>query len=194
MKKCCLNCAFCVHYKKKTIQNGLQFYNQDTAAILSSEERNLAFTDNFEFIGREIKSQKLWENEYYQKLDNLKKGAYNHIIGGPTVLDLLEKEEHYRGHFPLTSEFRMSPRPSAPDVDYLACWHDLWNSQNKEIELCSLKKKSKCLFFYPYTRKGNKSFKGCEKEREALLDLKHFNITNTLVIAGIIISIIISFW
>ena len=47
MKKCCLNCAFCVRYKKKTIQNGLQFYNQDTATILSSEERNLAFTDKF---------------------------------------------------------------------------------------------------------------------------------------------------
>ena len=69
---------------------------------------------------------------------------------------------------------------------------NLWNFLGKEQEFQSLIKKKKCLFFYPYNRKGNKSFDGCEKEREALIAKNRFTITNLLVILGIIATILLS--
>ena len=193
MRKCCLNCVFCIHHKEKLVNNGLHFYHNNIESILSSDERKQAFIDNFNFIGQEIKEKRAWEMEYNQKLDDLKNGIYNSILGGPKVLDLLMKEETHKGCFYLANEFGMSSYPDAPDADYLACWHKLWNFRNNEKELTSLKNKCKCLFFYPYNRKENKSFEGCEKERVALLDQKHFAITNALVIAGIIVTILIYF-
>jgi uncharacterized membrane protein len=47
------------------------------------------------------------------------------------------------------------------------------------------------MFFYPHNKKGNKSFEGCEKEREALLAKSRFMTTNWLVILGIFVTILI---
>ena len=82
----------------------------------------------------------------------------------------------------------MSDCPQAPQKDYLYCWHNLWNFENEPEKYSSINDKNKCLFFYPYTQKGNKSFEGCEKERQAKLNQNHFYITSFLVILGIIIA------
>lgn len=186
MKKCCLNCAFCIRRKDKKVYTE----TNSSLSILTDIERRDAFKDNFDFIGKEIREQKDWEDLYSQILDNLKKGVYNKQLGNAVVLDLLD-ETPFQEPFSLARTFNMPPRPDAPDADYLICWHNLWNFKNKESELVTLKNRNKCLFFYPYNRKENKSFEGCEKERIALQNQYQFRTTNLLVILGIIVSFLI---
>lgn len=190
MKKCCLNCAFCIHHQDKTRWSGTNFYNDSITEILTPKEREQALKKDFSFLGVKIKEQKAWEDKYNQALDNLKKGVYNQQLdGGQSVLDLLMMADMHLNEYALASTFGMPPHPDAPDSDYLACWHKLWDFENKENKLPDLKKKNKCLFFYPYNRKGNKSFGGCEKEREALLAKSRFTTTNWLVVLGILVTI-----
>ncbi len=192
MKKCCLNCAFCIRHQDKTLWNGTHIYNDDTEALLTPKEREQAFKKDFSFLGVKIREQKAWEAKYNQTLDNMKKGAYNQQLGGgPRVLDLLMMSDMHPNEYSLASTFGMTSHPDAPDSDYLACWHKLWNFKDTKDKLPTLCKKNKCLFFYPYDRKGNKSFEGCEKEREALLAKSRFTATNWLVILGIIVTILI---
>lgn len=190
MKKCCLNCAFCIRKKEMPNLLGEKIYGRDSSDILTDEERKNALNDDFDFLGREIRAKKAWEDEYNQKLDNAKKGFYNSIYGGAHVLELLTAPlEPFHKSFPLADEFGMPEHPDAPQFDYLHCWHNLWNFKNRENELTTLNNKRKCLFFYPYDKKGNKSFEACEKERSASQDKRRFEITNWLVILGIVVSI-----
>ena len=186
MKQCCLNCAFCARCLN------------DLPNALTDDERKQAKGDNFDFIGKEQRAQKEWEDIYNQKIKNLREGKYNDEIGGPQALSLLTKEATSNAFsrtrqpsYILAEDFGMGIHPDAPYSDYLACWHELWNFKNKKNEYSSLKQKNKCLFFYSYDKKGNKSFEGCEKERVALLNRHNFTITNWLVILGIVVSIVI---
>lgn len=185
MKKCCLNCVFCSRYKDAPLN------------ALTNEERKQAFCGNFNFIGKEQREQKEWQKQYRQHYQDLSQCKYHDQLGGPRVLEILTEannpDDFTMMHFPdpIVQLFGMPDYPIAPYKDYLVCWHKLWNFENKENELSSLKKKNKCLFFYPYNRKGNKSFEGCEKEREALLAKSRFTATNWLVILGIIVTILI---
>lgn len=168
----------------------LKSTNDDITTILTNEERKQAFTGNFEFIGKEIRIQKVWEAQYEQMLDNMKKGMYHQQLGGgPRVLELLAQDSMSINKYSLSSVFGMSPHPDAPDDDYLECWHEQWEHVNEIEDLKTLSTKS-CPFFYSYEKKGKKSFECCEKEREALLAKSRFEITNWLVIAGIIVSVI----
>lgn len=186
MKQCCLNCAFCA----RCVNNSLNF--------LTNDERKQALADNFDFIGKEQRIRKEWQKQYKQIYEDLRKGKYDKRLGGgPRVLDILTEannpDDFTQMKFPdpIIEIFQLAPYPDAPYNDYLVCWHELWNLKNKENEYSSLKEKNKCLFFYPYDRKGNKSFEGCEKERVALLNRHNFTITNWLVILGIVVSIVI---
>lgn len=186
MKQCCLNCSFCT----RCVNNSLNF--------LTNDERKQALADNFDFIGKEQRIQKEWQKQYKQIYEDLRKGKYNKQLGGgPRVLDILtdanNPDDFTQMKFPdpIIEIFQLPPYPDAPYNDYLVCWHELWNFKNKKNEYSSLKQKNKCLFFYSYDKKGNKSFEGCEKERVALLNRRHFTITNWLVILGIVVSIVI---
>ena len=186
MKQCCLNCAFCVRCLN------------DLPNTLTNDERKQAWENNFDFIGKEQRAQKEWQKQYKQIYEDICKGKYHQQLGGgPRVLDILSQSDRpdnltiVNPQNPIIQLFGLSPYPIAPHNDYLLCWHELWNFKNKENEYSSLKEKNKCLFFYPYDRKGNKSFEGCEKERVALLNRHNFTITNWLVILGIVVSIVI---
>ena len=186
MKQCCLNCAFCA----RCVNNSLNF--------LPHDERKQALANNFDFIGKGQRAQKEWQKQYKQIYEDLRKGKYNKQLGGGSrVLDILTSannpDDFTKMKFPdpIIEIFQLPPYPDAPYNDYLVCWHELWNFKNKENECPSLKQKNKCLFFYSYDKKGNKSFEGCEKERIALLNRHNFTITNWLVILGIAVSIVI---
>ncbi len=191
MKKCCVNCAFCLRKKEKLIFNGRDWLNDVSSNIFTDEERQKAFSGDFNFVGSEIKARIDWEKQYNQIIDNMKKGMYNEQLGGPTVLELLTNVPNNRISQKIVDLFRLPQLPEAPDSDYLSCWHNLWNFKDKEKELSTLNDKNDCLFFYPYNKKGNKSFEGCEKEREALLAKSRFMTTNWLVILGIFVTILI---
>ena len=185
MKKCCLNCAFCARYK-------------DAPPVsLTDAERKQALSGNFDFVGKEQKALKEWQEQYKKNYEDLAQGKYHDQLGGPRVLEILTRANNpddftmMRFPDPIVQLFGMPDYPVAPYKDYLVCWHKLWNFENKENELSSLNKKNKCLFFYPYDRKGNKSFEGCEKEREALLAKSRFTATNWLVVLGIFVTILI---
>lgn len=187
MKKCCLNCAFCARY----INN--------SANSLTAEEHAQALKGNFDFVGKEQKAQKEWQLRYKQIYDDLSVGKYHDKLGGMNVLEILMQannpDDFTVTHFPdsITELFRFPSYPDAPYQDFLICMQDLWNFKDKKNDFSSLNQKNKCLFFYPYDRKGNKSFEGCEKERVALQNINQFRITNILVIFGIIVSIFIYF-
>ena len=190
MKKCCLNCAFCVRRKEKVAFNGLD-HNLDVCEdILSSQERKLAEKNDFSFIGKEQRAQKAWKELYEKNLNILKTRK---VMNGPRALELLQAERSvYAGgerNYCLKDVFQMGDMPEAPDEDYLACWHDLWNFKEDSEKLPSINHKTKCLFFYPYTQKGHKNFDGCDKEREALLDQERYKTTNCWVIIGIIVGL-----
>lgn len=178
---------YCKNYPRFT---GAEFYTEKIRDLLSAEEREKAYKNDFSFLGSEKKKQQVWDDEYNRKIDALKKGALNDVIGGPAVLELLMLESTYSGKYPLASKFQMSQRPDAPEDEYLSCWHDLWIFKQDDTLLHTLNNKTKCPFFFSYNKKGNKSFDGCEKERVALQDKNRFIITNLLVIAGIIVTII----
>lgn len=186
MKQCCLNCAFCA----RCVNNSLNF--------LPHDERKQAWGNNFNFIGKEQRAQKEWQKQYKQIYEDICKGKYHQQLGGGSrVLDILSQSDRpddlaiINPQNPIIQLFGLPPYPMAPYNDYLLCWHELWNFKNKESEYSSLKEKNKCLFFYPYDRKRNKSFEGCEKEREALLTKNRFITTNWLVILGIFVTILI---
>ena len=187
MKKCCLNCAFCARY----INN--------SANSLTAEEHAQALKGNFDFVGKEQKAQKEWQLRYKQIHDDLSAGKYHDKLGGRIVLEILEcannPDDFTVTHFPdpITELFGLPPYPDAPYQDFLICMQDLWNFKDKKNDFSSLNQKNKCLFFYPYDKKGNKSFDGCEKERVALQNINQFRITNIWVIFGIIVSIFIYF-
>lgn len=187
MKKCCLNCAFCARY----INN--------SANSLTAEEHAQALKGNFDFVGKEQKAKKEWQLRYKQIYDDLSAGKYNDKLGGMNVLEILERannpDDFTVTHFPdsITELFGLPPYPDAPYQDFLICMQDLWNFKDKKNDFSSLNQKNKCLFFYPYDKKGNKSFDGCEKERVALQNINQFRITNIWVIFGIIVSIFIYF-
>ncbi len=187
MKKCCLNCAFCARY----INN--------SANSLTAEEHAQALKGNFDFVGKEQKAQKEWQLRYKQIYDDLSVGKYHDKLGGMNVLEILMRannpDDFTVTHFPdsITELFRLPSYPDAPYQDFLICMQDLWNFKDKKNAFSSLNQKNKCLFFYPYDRKGNKSFEGCEKERVALQNINQFRITNILVIFGIMVSIFIYF-
>lgn len=187
MKKCCLNCAFCARY----INN--------SANSLTAEEHAQALKGNLDFVGKEQKAKKEWQLRYKQIYDDLSAGKYHDKLGGMNVLEILERannpDDFTVTHFPdpITELFGLPPYPDAPFQDFLLCMQDLWNFKDKKNDFSSLNQKNKCLFFYPYNRKGNKSFEGCEKERVALQNINQFRITNILVIFGIIVSIFIYF-
>ena len=179
-KKCCIGCAFCIYYKYKK-------------RLLTEEERNKAIRNDFSFIGKEENTQNKWKNEYYKKINRLKRGEFNNIIGGVQALDLLQAESTASSNgesFYLKDTFGMGEMPEAPNEDYLACWHDFWNFKDNEKDLPTLNNENECLFFYPYTKKGNKSFEACEKERQESSAKERFKITNILVIAGLFATII----
>lgn len=185
MKKCCLNCAFCVRYVN------------NSANALTDEERKQALIDNFDFVGKEQRAQKAWQLQYKKIYEDLSRGVYHDKLGGPRVLEILTRANNpndFRSmHFPdpIIELFGLPEYPIAPYQDFLVCWHNLWNFQCKEQEFSSLNQKNKCLFFYQYNKKGHKSFEGCEKEREAFLAKNRFVTTNWLVVLGIIVSIVI---
>ena len=192
MKKCCLNCAFCMRCKEYTHFNGTQFYSSDTKELLAQPEREKAYKNDFSFLGAEKKRQQEWDSEYNKKVETLKSGALNDIVGGPRILELLVSATTLNDKYALADKFGMPKRPDAPNEDYMSCWHDLWNFNQDDKLLNSLNDETKCLFFFPHNKKGNKSFKGCEKERVALQDKNRFTITNTLVVAGIVVTIIVA--
>ena len=163
MKKCCLNCTFCLRKKEKLIFNGRDWLNDVSSNIFTDEERQKAFSGDFNFVGSEIKSRIDWEKQYNQIIDNMKKGMYNGQLGGPQVLELLQYSSRGMASQKIIELFGLQQPPEAPDTDYLSCWHNLWDFKDKEHDFSGLDKKNECLFFYPYTKKGNKSFEGCEK-------------------------------
>lgn len=192
MKRCCLNCAFCIRCKEYTDGVGLQVYRHDSKELLTQAEREKAYKNDFSFLGAEKRKQQEWEAEYERKINALKSGALNSVIGGPRVLEMIMATSTAVGKYSLAGQFKMSKHPEAPDDDYLQCWHDLWLFSQDEKSLNSLNDKTKCPFFFAYNKKGNKSFEGCEKERIALQDKNRFVITNVLVIAGIVVTIIVA--
>lgn len=186
MKKCCLNCAFCARY----IDN--------SANALTEEEHKQALAGNFDFIGKEQRAQKEWQAQYTKIYTDLSRGVYHEKLGGGrNVMEILthsSRPDDFPGiWYPnaIVETFGMPVCPQAPRQDFLGCVHDLWNFQGKEKEFPTLNNKNDCLFFYPYNKKGNKSFEGCEKEREALLAKSRFITTNWLVILSIFVTILI---
>ena len=186
MKKCCVNCTFCARYVN------------NSANTLTAEEHECALSDDFDFIGKEQRAQKEWQKQYKQIYEDLSRGKYHDKLGGGgNVLEILTHStspDEFPGiGYPnaIVDTFGMPTCPTAPYQDFLVCWHNLWNFKDKKDELSALNKKNDCLFFYPYNKKGNKSFEGCEKEREALLAKSRFMTTNRLVILGIFVTILI---
>ena len=191
----CINCAFCMRCKDTVVYIGTQFVNNNINNSLTDEERKNALANQFYFIGKEIREREIWKQEYEHKLKNLKRGKYNNYLGNENVLTLLEKAQEYDEdlfgrHYQHFKELGMGEMPEAPNEDYLACWHDFWNFKDNEKDLPTLNNENECLFFYPYTKKGNKSFEACEKERQESSAKERFKITNILVIAGLFATII----
>lgn len=74
MKKCCLNCAFCMRCQDKRFYVCGGVYDDNTKELLYPENRKQALSRDFSFLNAEKRAQKKWEKEYNQKLDNMKKG------------------------------------------------------------------------------------------------------------------------
>lgn len=194
MKKTCLNCAFCMRCQDKHIWIGTNCVSNDTQALLTPSERGQAQKGDFSFIGKAKQLQNEWKQKYNFLLQALVEGR---SLKGPQALELLIKEKDVspggERTYALKNVFNMGEMPSAPEADYMACWHKQWGPLSDKQDLANLNQPTKCFFFYPYTYKGNKSFDGCEKERDAALSAKRFCITNWLVIGGILATIVSMF-
>lgn len=190
MKKTCLNCAFCMRCQSKQVWTGENWASNDTQELLTVAERSLAQKGDFSFIGKAKQLQNEWKRKYDILLQALAQGR---ILKGPHALELLLQEKSVspgaERTYALKDFFNMGDMPIAPDADYMVCWHKQWGPETDTKELAKLNKTNKCFFFYPYTKKGNKSFDGCEKEWEAALSANRFKTTNWLVIGGILATV-----
>lgn len=190
MKKTCLNCAFCMRCQEERVWTGLKWSTNSTHTLLTPAERAQAQKGDFSFIGKAKQLQNEWKQKYDILLQALAEGRF---LKGPQALELLIKEKDVspggERTYALKNVFNMGEMPSAPEADYMACWHKQWGPLSDKQDLANLNQPTKCFFFYPYTHKGNKTFDGCEKEREAALSAKRFCITNWLVIVGILATI-----
>ncbi len=201
MKKCCLNCAFCIRNKNTWISNfGVDSYWDPEECELSIEEREKIKNNDVSFVGAAKKEKEKWVKEYNERIeaeDNYINSCLSSLNkeNNETVFSSKQRREALsifgNEKYPDSERLGMGKCPEAPDKDYLSCWHDFWNFQDNEPELATLKEKNKCQFFFSYDKKGKRSFKACEKERVASLDKKRFYVTNLLVILGIFASIII---
>lgn len=166
--------------------------NKKKIGLLNDEERKQAEHNDYSFIGAKKKTQEQWKKKYNELWDRMKKGEFNDRLGNAQTLEWLTiASSSHPATYPLAQLFGIGDCPDAPDADYLSCWHNLWDFKDKKDEFSALNQKNDCLFFYPYNKKGNKSFEGCEKERKALLSKSRYITTNTLVILGILVTIII---
>lgn len=166
--------------------------NKKKIGLLNDEERKQAEHNDYSFIGAKKKTQEQWKKKYNELWDRMKKGEFNDRLGNAQTLEWLTiASSSHPATYPLAQLFGIGDCPDAPDADYLSCWHNLWDFKDKKDEFSALNQKNDCLFFYPYNKKGNKSFEGCEKERKALLSKSRYMTTNMLVILGILVTIII---
>lgn len=176
--------------QSKQIWAGTNWVSNDTQELLMETERSQAQNEDFSFIGAEKKAQDIWKQKYDRFLTQLAQG---NSLRGPRALELLLQEPNVspggKRTYALKDFFNMGDMPVAPDIDYMLCWHKQWGPETDPQQLAQLNQPNKCFFFYPYTKKGNKSFDGCEKEREAALAANRFKVTNGLVIGGILATV-----
>lgn len=189
--KCCLTCAFCIRnqntYHSVFVKPELSkwCYKKES---LSALHRVALSEANDQFIGQEIRDQKLWDERLELEKERRKKEALQHYIAAfPKFLLNPERQASEDAE-----EYGFSPRPLAPDQDYLSCFHEQWDESKRDQ--CHKERKyflenKTCSFYYPF-KNHEQTLDACEKNRKDLQDKNRFWFTNILVIIGIAITVI----
>jgi hypothetical protein len=199
MSKNCLECAFCTRNRNTWRPN--QFKPEHSRwnnrqALLTTEERLLLKDGSDDFIGKDIRDAEAWDERFETERENVRKSyqdtPYAGILSAATRLspfpasrsDLDEEAKTYG----------MSPRPDAPDKDYLSCFHNQWD-ENKNPSLQSNRQaflaRKRCAFFFSFQKTSGETLDACESMRKDALERSRFYITNGLIVLGIIVTVLV---
>lgn len=164
---------------------------------LTQPQRDALQKGDFQFLGAEIRAVKGWNEEY-----NLKKQQHENkqreilsehpILRGTEAINNIPKMiSLFSSNEEELKNLGMSNRPPAPDYDYLSCYHEQWQEDvdRQKPKSSNFLKNTKCAFFFPYVKMGDKTLKACEDSRIDHLDRRRFYITNIFVILGIVVTI-----
>lgn len=160
---------------------------------LGNEERKRAKKDDFLFIGEEEKKFKEWcdnykkaKNKYYKPKagEAFKNGKELSSYPAPVFFPGFEYNDYEK--YSITT-----PPPFPPENNYLLCWKQQWNeksSPNLINKRDGLKVKA-CQYYYPYSKKEDKSLKACDEERKEKEDKENF--TKSVILYPLIISLFV---
>jgi len=194
--KNCLTCAFCTRNKntfrsvftKPELSRWIR--SQET---LSNLERDALKSGDDSFIGKEIRDAKLWDEQLEQERED----ARRQFEGTP--LANLAYAKSIFSAFPNKANdeaatYGISERPTAPDEDYLSCFHEQWDEDKRadtRIDRLGFLENMSCSFYYPFLKKRGESLEACEKNRRDDQERSRFSVTTILIVAGVIVTIVL---
>ncbi len=187
MSNKCLDCAFLIR-RQETWEARIAKWRESERS-LDIEFRQRIHKNDFSFLGKGKRDLEEWQAEF-----DLRERRKNIMVPGIAYarqrVDLL-------GHGPSEEEIEelgMSPRPEAPDHDYLDCFHEQWTEgrdRETPVEKTFLLQ-NKCPFYFPFKDKKSQSLDACEKSRTHKKNRSRFIITNVLVIIGVVATVVMS--
>lgn len=78
------------------------------------------------------------------------------------------------------------------DEDYLSCWKQCWNeSKNQDLmQNRSKLNQRRCVYFYDYNNKKNKTLDLCDEERKEKIDRERFLLNVGLTILTFLVALV----
>ena len=152
---------------------------------LRAEERSALTTGDDQFIGAETRAAELWDRQLEQARERDRQSREG--LAALRQLQGLFGDANKEG-----AQYGMSPRPEAPDEDFLSCFHQQWNEhKHPDIQGNRTKflKGKRCKFYYPFGKMGGQALEACEENRKDTQDRIRFCITTILIVASIVVTI-----
>ena len=161
---------------------------------LTALERNALKSGDDSFVGQEIRDAELWDKQFKQGQETNQQQyqgtPFEGIFNAQRALSAFPNKNVNEE----AATYGMSARPTAPDDDYLSCFHQQWDeSKSSEIQKNRQKflSRKKCHFYYHFEKMSGETLEACEKNRRDAQDRNRFVLTTILIVSGIVATVVL---
>jgi hypothetical protein len=191
----CLTCTFCTRNKDTWLSN---FYKPELSRwrrvqeTLNVSERMALRKGEDDFIGREIRDAKLWDEQFKQERENLRQQSGASLYAMSLQRGILPRSRNDLDEE--AANYGMPPRPKTPDEDYLSCFHQQWDESTDtaiQKDRQTFLAHKQCSFYYPSTKIHGETLEACEKNRKDAQERSRFLVTTILIVIGIVATIVL---